>query len=30
MELATTEIQEILAQLGIDNVNNGASTGEMV
>ena len=27
MELATTEIQEILAQLGIDNVNNGASTG---
>ena len=27
MELATTEIQEILAQLGIENVNNGASTG---
>jgi aldehyde dehydrogenase (NAD+) len=27
MELATTEIQDILSQLGIDNVNNGASTG---
>jgi len=27
MELATTEIQYILSQLGIDNVNNGASTG---
>ncbi len=27
MELATTEIQDILSQLGIENVNNGASTG---
>ena len=27
MELATTEIQEILSQLGIETINNGASTG---
>ena len=27
MELATTEIQDILSQLGIKTINNGASTG---